>query len=170
MVFSLKPPADTTYLLQLPQSVQSLPNALTSSTPSPTGRESHKSSKNAGQKRKLDEIRLKEEECKEKRNRRDDWITEGIVVKVLHSKLSERFYKKKGEVKEQFTAVVEMLETGDKIRIDQAHLETVIPAIRKSVQVVNGAYRGHRAILEALDAKNFCVTIQIDQGRGEGTL
>ncbi len=53
-------------------------------------------------------------------------------MKVLHSKLSERFYKKKGvvsEVKEQFTAVVEMLETGDKIRIDQAHLETVIPAI-----------------------------------------
>ncbi len=31
------------------------------------------------------------------------------------------------------------------------------------MQVVNGAYRGHRAILEALDAKNFCVTIQIDQ-------
>ncbi len=35
----------------------------------------------------------------------------------------------------------------------------------KSVQVVNGAYRGHRAILEALDTKNFCVTIQIDQVR-----
>ncbi len=54
------------------------------------------------------------------------------MVKVLHSKLGERFYKKKGvvrEVKELFTAVVEMLETGDKIKIDQAHLETVIPAI-----------------------------------------
>ncbi len=57
---------------------------------------------------------------------------QGIVVKVVHSKLGERFYKKKGVVsgvKEEFSAVVEMLETGDKIRIDQAHLETVIPAI-----------------------------------------
>ncbi|XP_064400616.1 DNA/RNA-binding protein KIN17-like isoform X2 [Halichondria panicea] len=160
--------------------VQSLPNALKSSKPSTTsGRESvssHKSSKNAGQKRKLtalDEIRLREEEHKEKRNRRDNWITEGIVVKVVHSKLGERFYKKKGVVsgvKEEFSAVVEMLETGDKIRIDQAHLETVIPAIGKSVQVVNGAYRGHRAILEALDTKNFCVTIQIDQGPARGRI
>ncbi len=51
---------------------------------------------------------------------------------MLHRKLGERFYKKKGvvtEVKELFTATVEMLETGDKIRIDQAHLETVIPTI-----------------------------------------
>lgn len=55
-------------------------------------------------------------------------------MKVVHKKLGERFYKKKGvvrEVKELFTAVVEMLETGDKIRIDQAYLETVIPAIGK---------------------------------------
>ena len=54
------------------------------------------------------------------------------MVKVMHKKLGDRFYKKKGvvtEVKELFTAVVEMIETGDKIKIDQAHLETVIPAI-----------------------------------------
>ena len=54
------------------------------------------------------------------------------MVKVMHKKLGDRFYKKKGvvtEVKEHFTAVVEMIETGDKIKIDQAHLETVIPAI-----------------------------------------
>ena len=54
------------------------------------------------------------------------------MVKVTHKKLGDRFYKKKGvvtEVKELFTAVVEMIETGDKIKIDQAHLETVIPAI-----------------------------------------
>lgn len=28
--------------------------------------------------------------------------------------------------------------------------------------VVNGAYRGSKAILKSLDAKNFCVTIVID--------
>ena len=29
--------------------------------------------------------------------------------------------------------------------------------------VVNGAYRGHKAILETLDTSNFCATIRIDQ-------
>ena len=28
--------------------------------------------------------------------------------------------------------------------------------------VVNGAYRGYRAILKSLDTKNFCVTIVVD--------
>ena len=59
-------------------------------------------------------------------------LTQGIVVKVLHEKLGDRFYRKKGvveEVRDSFTGVVKMIETGDKIKIDQAHLETVIPAI-----------------------------------------
>ena len=42
-------------------------------------------------------------------------------------------------------------QTGDKIKIDQAHLKTVIPAIGKPVMVVNGAYRGLRALLESLN-------------------
>ena len=58
-------------------------------------------------------------------------FSQGIVVKVLHQKLGERFYKKKGvvqSVKDMYTGVVKMLETGDVIKIDQAHLETVLPA------------------------------------------
>ncbi len=31
------------------------------------------------------------------------------------------------------------------------------------MQVVNGAYRGHRGILETLDTKRYSVTVQIDQ-------
>ena len=34
-------------------------------------------------------------------------------------------------VKDKFTGMVKMIETGDKIKIDQAHLETVIPAISR---------------------------------------
>ena len=52
------------------------------------------------------------------------------MVKVVHQKLGERFYRRKGvveEVRERYTAVVRMLESGDVIKIDQAHLETVIP-------------------------------------------
>lgn len=53
-------------------------------------------------------------------------------MKVIHKKM---YYKQKGvieEVQEQYTAVVRMLELGDKVKFDQAHLETVIPAIGES--------------------------------------
>ena len=67
---------------------------------------------------------------------------QGIVVKVLYKKLGDDYYKKKGvitEVKDQFTAIITMLDSGDKIKIDQSYLETVIPAIGRahfSIQVV----------------------------------
>lgn len=129
-----------------------------------------------GRKRKLtalEEIRMMEEQRKEKMNRRDNWLAEGVVVKVVHRKLGERYYRKKGvveEVKDLFTGIVRMADSGDRIRIDQAHLETVIPAIGKPVMVVNGAYRGLRAVLESLDADNFCVSVRIDQGPARGRL
>ena len=122
----------------------------------------------------LEEIRMKEEQRKEKMNRRENWITEGIVVKVVHQKLGEKYFNKKGVVQEVlqdlFTGIVKMVEIGDKIKIDQAHLETVIPAIGKQVLVVNGAYRGLRAVLESLDTEHFCVSIRIDQGTTRGRL
>jgi len=55
-------------------------------------------------------------------------------VKVITSKLGEKYYKKKGvitKVEDRYQAVVKMLDTNDKIRLDQAHVETVIPAIGK---------------------------------------
>ena len=64
--------------------------------------------------------------------------------------MGEEFYKKKGVVEvsdlinehgndhsivaqqdlvDKYTGIVSMLDTGAKLKIDQAHLETVIPAI-----------------------------------------
>ena len=57
---------------------------------------------------------------------------------MLHEKLGDHFYRKKGvveEVRNSFTGVIKMIETGDKIKIDQAHLETVIPAIGMATAV-----------------------------------
>jgi DNA/RNA-binding protein KIN17 len=54
-----------------------------------------------------------------------------------------------------------MLDTNDKIRIDQAHVETVIPAIGKKVLVVNGAYRGQQAILEDIHQNTYSVDITL---------
>ena len=53
-------------------------------------------------------------------------------MKVVHKKLGERYYRHKGvveEIKDLYTATVRMIDSGDKLKIDQAHLETVIPAI-----------------------------------------
>ena len=40
-----------------------------------------------------------EEKTKEKVNRKDYWLHERIVVKVVTKKLGEKYYKKKGTVR-----------------------------------------------------------------------
>ncbi|XP_067683809.1 DNA/RNA-binding protein KIN17-like [Haliotis asinina] len=122
-----------------------------------------------GQKRKsaLGEIMEFEEKKKEKVNRKDYWLQKGIVVKIVSKKLGDKFYKKKAyvkEVKDLYTGIIKTLDSGDTIKVDQTHVETVIPAIGKEVMVVNGAYRGERAVLEDIDTKKFCCTIKINSG------
>lgn len=98
-----------------------------------------------------------EERKKESSNRKDNWLHEGIVVKVITKKLGDKYKNKKGvirvspcfsflmtvalmfhtvfaficsqEVVGLFGAVIKMIDSGDKIKVDQAHLETVIPGI-----------------------------------------
>ena len=82
----------------------------------------------------------------------------------MTSRLGEKYFRKKGvviRVENRYQAVIKMFETNDKIRIDQAHVETVIPAIGKKVLVVNGAYRGQQAILEAIHQDTFSVDITL---------
>ena len=55
-----------------------------------------------------------------------------IVIKIITKKLGDKYYKKKGvvvEVKAKYTAVVKLLDSGEKLKLDQTHLETVLPAI-----------------------------------------
>ena len=71
-----------------------------------------------------------------------------------------------------------MLDTGAKLKIDQAHLETVIPAIGtilplltlpiisnlllgRMVLIVNGAYRGTKAVLQSINTEKFSVTVKL---------
>lgn len=112
----------------------------------------------------LDELIREEEIKKEKSNRKDYWLAEGIVVKLVSKSLGEKYYKEKGvvvEVIDKYRAKIKLLETGDKLKVDQAHLETVIPAIGKQVLVLNGGYRGNTATLKEIDTDNYCVTIEI---------
>ena len=54
------------------------------------------------------------------------------MIKIITKKLGDKYYKKKGvvvEVKAKYTAVVKLLDSGEKLKLDQTHLETVLPAI-----------------------------------------
>lgn len=115
----------------------------------------------------LDEIMLEQEKKREKINRRAYWITPDIVVKVMAKKLGDKYYKKKGvveDVQDRYVATVRMLDSSDVLRLDQSHLETVIPNIGRRVKVVNGAYRGQEATLLEVDQAGFCAKLRLDSG------
>ncbi|KAK2718317.1 hypothetical protein QYM36_005579 [Artemia franciscana] len=88
-----------------------------------------------GEKRKvsaLEELMQEQEKERSKSKRKDYWICEGIIVKIVTKSLGEMYYKKKGriiEVKEKYVAIIKMLDNDHILKLDQAHLETVIPAI-----------------------------------------
>ncbi|ELK23538.1 DNA/RNA-binding protein KIN17 [Myotis davidii] len=94
---------------------------------------SHSSTQSKEKKKKksaLDEIMEIEEE-KKRAARTDYWLQPEIIVKIITKRLGEKYHKKKGIVKEvidKYTAVVKMIDSGDKLKLDQTHLETVIPA------------------------------------------
>ncbi|NP_001087479.1 Kin17 DNA and RNA binding protein S homeolog [Xenopus laevis] len=118
----------------------------------------------------LDEI-MEMEEQKKKTERTDYWLQPDIVVKIVTKRLGEKYYKKKAVVKEvidRYTAIVKLVDSGDKLKLDQSHLETIIPAPGKRVLVLNGGYKGHFGILDGIIEKRFSATIEIDSGPLKG--
>lgn len=68
------------------------------------------------------------------------------------------------DVQERYVGVVRMLDSGDVLKVDQTHLETVIPNLGRRVKVVNGAYRGEEALLLEVDQRGFCAKLRVDAG------
>ncbi|KAI7791919.1 DNA/RNA-binding protein KIN17 [Triplophysa rosa] len=132
---------------------------------------SHSSdSKDKKKKSALEEI-IEMEEQKKKSVRSDHWIQPNIVVKVITKRLGEKYYKKKAiirEVQNKYTAMVKMIDSGDKLKLDQSHVETVIPAPGKRVLILNGQYKDTEAILEGIDEHKFSATLVLDSGRMKG--
>lgn len=120
----------------------------------------------------LEEIKEMEERRKTKQSVRTDyWLQPNIVVKVVTKRLGEKYHKKKGvvmEVKDKYGAVVKMMDSGDKLKLDQNHVETVIPAPGKRVLILNGPYRDVEAVLEGIDEKNFSASLTLDSGQQRG--
>ncbi|KAG8005507.1 DNA/RNA-binding protein KIN17 [Nibea albiflora] len=121
----------------------------------------------------LEEIIEMEEKKKKKEDavRTDYWLQPNIVVKVMTKRLGEKYHKKKAivtEVRDKYGAVVKMVDSGDKLKLDQAHVETVIPAPGKRVLILNGPYRDIEAVLEGIDVKTFSATLTLDSGQQKG--
>ncbi|CAI5480680.1 unnamed protein product [Closterium sp. Yama58-4] len=113
-----------------------------------------------------------QERAKEKANRKDYWLTEGIVVKIMSKVLKEKgYYKQKGvvlRVIDRYVGEIKTLEEGHVVRVDQEELETVLPQIGGVVRIVNGAYRGSLAKLVGVDTEKFCAKVEIQKGAFDG--
>ncbi|XP_023944910.2 DNA/RNA-binding protein KIN17 [Bicyclus anynana] len=121
----------------------------------------------------LDEIMLTQEREKEKANRKDYWLMEGIIVKIVTKSLGDKFYKRKAVVEkviDKYAAHVKLTDENVKLKLDQNHVETVIPSAGRDVCFVNGAYRGARGRLRDIDTERFCCTVEISQGLLRGRI
>ena len=83
----------------------------------------------------------------------DAWLHRGIIVKIMNKKVANgKYYKQKGEVvavHDHYVATVALAKfPGKKLKIDQDDLETVLPALGRTVLLVGGKHRGRKAVLE----------------------
>lgn len=125
----------------------------------------------------IDDLMAEEERRKEKQQREaaakkterlENWITTGIVVKIVNKKVGDgKYYKQKGvitAVEDKFGATIKILDSGDILRLDQDDLETVIPKVGGRVKIVNGTGRGSIATLKSISVDDFCARVLIDSG------
>lgn len=123
----------------------------------------------SSKKSNLDRIREEEERYKERKNRTDYWLFEGIIVKIMTKKFGSEFYKAKGQIVQlvdNYTGNVDI--DGEILKVDQKYLETVIPAVGKDMLIVNGAYKGTKAVLLEIREKNFAVVLKLKEGLRQG--
>jgi len=119
----------------------------------------------------LEELKEEQERFKEKRFHKDYWLMEGIIVKVITKKLGDVYYKQKGvilQMLDKYVGIVKLLETGQKLKLDQEHLESVIPTPGGRVKILNGEFRGAEANLRSVEMDKYSVTVKICSGAFEG--
>ncbi|KAG0716973.1 DNA/RNA-binding protein KIN17 [Chionoecetes opilio] len=93
------------------------------------------------------------------------WLTPGIVVKVVTKDLGSKYYKQKGVVKEmagKYCGIVRLLDCNTRLKLDQTHLETVIPSAGRPVLVVAGSRRGTQAYFHSIQEDSFSATLDFE--------
>jgi len=99
----------------------------------------------------------------------------GIVVKIMNKKVGDgKFCKLKAVVRnviDKYVGEVRAIDEGDggsalgvTLRLDQEHLETVVPKVGKEVMIVNGRGRGCRATLLRINAEEFNSDLCVEEG------
>lgn len=134
-----------------------------------------KSSSRKSEKRKLSALEeiIQEETKKKNYMRKDYWLLENIVVKVTTKTLGQEYLGKKGiviKVMDKYGCMVRLFEPKVKLKLDQNHVETVIPNIGGKVMVVNGMHVGREAELIKLDQDNYCADIKLKSGPAIGKI
>jgi len=120
----------------------------------------------------MDKRRKKQEKAQEemlaaaagKTDEAAPWLRRHIVVKITAKSLGDKYYKKKGYVKElvdDYVALVVLNDTGAKLKLDQEHLETVIPQEGREVVVLAGKHKGETAVLRSLDTTKFSGVLKL---------
>ncbi|KAM3955295.1 kin17 DNA and RNA binding protein [Aphomia sociella] len=142
-------------------------SALLSKTKEESSSKKQKTEESRSKQSALDEIMQMQERAKEKANRKDYWLAEGIIVKIVTKSLGDKFYKRKAVVEkviDKYAAQVRLTDEGTRLKLDQNHVETVIPSQGRGVRFVNGAYRGHSGVLRDIDTDNYCCNVEISEG------
>ena len=102
----------------------------------------------------------------------DGWIKPGIVVKVMSPGLRiHGYYKQKGVIKkliDAYIAEIEMIGSGDIVRVDQAELETVLPAVGGKLLILKGPNEDCIAELTGIDIERFSVEVRLLNGSEKG--
>ena len=104
------------------------------------------------------------EEEGEEEEEEEPWLMKGIVVRVL-SKISDgKYYRAKGVVTRlsgEYACCVRVAEPRATLLLDQADLETVVPALGGRVAVLRGPFRGAEGVLEALDTAEYTARVRV---------
>lgn len=130
----------------------------------------------------LDEIMEEQERWKAKKQEHNQssskaasssksWLLPDIVVRVMTKDLGAQFYRKKATVEKvsgEYGAVIEMMEGGVKVKVDEEHLETVVPKEGSRVAVLRGVYRGRRATISSIDVDRERVEVAVENADAGG--
>ncbi|KAF2349771.1 DNA/RNA-binding protein Kin17 conserved domain, partial [Trinorchestia longiramus] len=110
-------------------------------------------------------VKATEESCASTQVTADEpWLSKDIAVKIVTKTLGHEYYKQKGvvyEVVDDYSAKVKLFDSKKKLKLDQAHLETVVPATGRQVVLLAGRYRGCKAELLSLQQEKFSATVRI---------
>ncbi|XP_015115402.1 DNA/RNA-binding protein KIN17 [Diachasma alloeum] len=97
------------------------------------------------------------------------WLQEGLVVKIITKTLGQKYYKAKGVVQSPvlesgYVGKIRLTSPevdGHVVKLDQEHLETVIPAIGREVLIIQGKHKGCKGIIRKVRVEEYSVDVDL---------